>query len=239
MQETVAMLRSPAFSILAGIVAPIGCLALQLLLLSGEAPIELPGLEFINVYWLFGYGAIGLEMLALALWLTIGKRLGTWNGLFAGVLFAGALIAGGLGLVLLPFSVIALVMIIGLLGFVPFLTAAVYYVNAVEAYRHAREVAGDKRLIGSALLGALLVIGVPGGVQARVSLAVQSAIHEVAAGKPTAMLTLRDWYRFAPRDSLVWSYATERDPVRKRRLANAYKELTGEDVELRLARLQD
>jgi hypothetical protein len=155
------------------------------------------------------------------------------------VLFAGALFAGGLGVVLLPFSVIGLVAIIGLLGFVPFLTAVVYYVNAVEAYHHARKVARGQRRFGSALLGALLVIGVPGAVQALVSLAVQSAIRDLAAGKSAAMLTLRGWYRFAPRDSLVWSYAAERDPVRKQRLANAYKELNGEDVESRLARLED
>jgi len=37
----------------------------------------------------------------------------------------------------------------------------------------------------------------------------------------------------------VWAYAAEREPVRKRRLAVAYKELIGEDVESRLARLED
>jgi hypothetical protein len=42
-----------------------------------------------------------------------------------------------------------------------------------------------------------------------------------------------------PRDRLVWSYAAERGPARKNRLAEAYKELTGEDVESRLARLED
>ena len=59
------MLHSPTFSILAGIIAPIACFALQPLLLSGE-PRTLPGLRFINVFWLFGYGIIGLEMLVLA-----------------------------------------------------------------------------------------------------------------------------------------------------------------------------
>jgi hypothetical protein len=238
MREAKAMPRSPTLSILGGIVAPIACFALQPLLFLPGAPPVVPPLEFINVFWLFGYGVIGLEMLALAVWLAIGNRLGAWNGLFAGVLFAGALFAGGLGLVLLPFSVLGLMLVIGLLGFVPFLTAVVYCVNAVVAYRHAREFAGPKMLIGWALLGALLVIGVPGAVQAGVSLAVRSAISDVAAGNSTAMLTLRAWYRLAPRDSLVSSYAAERDPVRKQRLANAYKELTGEDVESRIAELR-
>jgi hypothetical protein len=239
MREANAMLRSPTFSMLAGIFAPIACFAFQALLPFGTTTDELPGLNFINVFWLFGYGVIGLEMLVLALWLAMGNRLGAWNGVFAGVLFAGALFAGGLGLVLLPFSVVGLIFIIGLLGFVPFLTAAVYYVNAVEAYRHARAFAGPKRLIGLAFLGAVFVTGVPGAVQAGVSLTVRSAIRDVAAGNSAAMSTIRAWYRFAPRDSPVWSCSAERDPVRKQRLANAYKELTGEDVESRINRLQD
>jgi hypothetical protein len=232
------MLRSPTFSILAGIVAPIVCFAVQPLVFSGD-PLTLPGLQFVNVFWLFGYGIVGLEMLVLALWLTFGSRLGAWNGPVAGVLFAGALFAGGLGLVLLPFSVIGLMVIIGALGFVPFLTAAVYFANAVEAVRRARELARGTKLVAAVLLGAALVIGVPGALEARASLVVRSAIRDVAAGNPAGLASLRFWYRFAAGDMLVWTYADELDTIRKQRLADAYKELTGEDVESRLARLAD
>jgi hypothetical protein len=144
-----------------------------------------------------------------------------------------------LELVLLPFSLIGLLVIIGGLGFIPFVTAAVYYAHAVEAYRQAQEVSGGVRLLDSALMGAMLVVGVPGAVQAWVSLAVRWAIRDIAAGDPTALVRLRAWYRCAHRDRLVWSYAAERDPVRRRLLADAYKELTGEDVESRLARIVD
>ena len=139
----------------------------------------------------------------------------------------------------MPFSLIGLLLIIGALGFAPFLTAAAYSAKAVEAYRQAREVSGPTRLMASAVLGGLLVIGVPAVLQVRVSLAVRSAVRDVAAGNPTALAKLRTWYRFGPRDSLVWSYAAEQDPLRKQRLADAYKELTGEDVDSRLARLED
>jgi hypothetical protein len=229
------LLHSPIFSILAGIIAPIACFALQPLVFSGE-PLTLPGLQFINNFWVFGYGVIGMEMLILTLRLAFGTRLGSWNGPVAGALFAGSLFAGGLGLVLLPFSLIGLFFVVGILGFVPFLTAAVYYTNAVEACRQAP---GGMRLAGSALLGALLVISVPVAAQAQVYLTVRSVIRDFAAGNPQALAKLRVWYRFAPRDSLVWSYVAEQDQVRKQRLADAYKELTGEDVESRLAQLSD
>src|SRR5262249_10906066 len=107
------------------------------------------------------------------------------------------------------------------------------------AYRDARAVCGDLRSLGSLALGAILVIGMPGAVQATVSLTVRSAIRGVAVGDPTALARLRTFYRFAHRDRLVWSYSAERDPVRRKRLADAYKDLTGEDVESRLARLAD
>jgi len=50
---------------------------------------------------------------------------------------------------------------------------------------------------------------------------------------------LRVWYPYAHRERLVWSYSAEADPVRKERLARAYFDLTGEDVEQRLHRLDD
>jgi hypothetical protein len=95
-READGWLRSGAFAISAGIVAPVVCLALQQVLPSGEE-FQMPGLRFINVSWIFGYGFIGLEMVVLALRLVFGDRLGAWNGPVAGVLFAGALFAGGWG----------------------------------------------------------------------------------------------------------------------------------------------
>jgi hypothetical protein len=136
-------------------------------------------------------------------------------------------------------SLIGLLVIIGALGFVPFFTAATFTANSIEAYFRALEVMGGLKLMASAILGALLVIAVPVAVQTKVSLVVWSAIRDVSAGDPTALPRLRAWYRFGPRDSLPRSYFAEWDPVRKQRLADACKDLTGEDVNLRLARVVD
>ena len=67
---------------------------------------------------------IGVGIATLVLCLSLGSRLGSWGcGIASGVLLACSLFAGGLGLVLLPFSLIGLFALIGVLGFVPFLTA--------------------------------------------------------------------------------------------------------------------
>ena len=229
---------STASSIILGILAPIACFALKPVLLPGDR-FELPGLGFISAFWIFGYGVIGLGIATLSLWLWRGTRLGAWCGVVSGVLAACALFAGGLGLVLLPFSLIGLLVLIGALGFVPFLTATTFARNAIRAFAHARTVLGEPWAWGSMVLGAALVVGVPGAIQARVSLAVRHAIGDVARGDPTAMARLRAWYPYAHRDRLVWSYSAERDPARRERLARAYRELTGEHVEQRLSVLND
>jgi hypothetical protein len=105
-------------------------------------------------------------MATLALWLWRGTRLGAWCGVVSGVLSACALFAGGLGLVLLPFSVIGLFVLIGALGFAPFLTATTFARNAIRASAHARAVLGEPGAWGSMVLGAAIVVGVPGAIQA-------------------------------------------------------------------------
>ncbi|MHB1560422.1 MAG: hypothetical protein ACYC61_23465 [Isosphaeraceae bacterium] len=228
---------SPVYAVGAGILAPYVCLALQPVLLPGEP--GLPGLRFINVLWIVGYGIIGLEILVLAVWLALKDRLGAWNAPISGILFVGGLFAGGLGLVLLPFSVIGLIILIGALGFVPFFTAAAYFVCSQRAYLRARQALPEAKSFGAALMGAVLIVGLPGAVQATASLAVRSAIRDVADGSPGAVEKLRPWYRFAHRDRLVWSCAAERDPIRRKRLADAYKQLTGDDAEASLSALND
>ncbi len=98
---------------------------------------------------------------------------------------------------------------------------------------------GEPWAWGSTVLGAAFVVGVPGAIQARVSLAVRHAIGDVARGDPSGMARLRAWYPYALRERLVWSYSAERDQARRERLSRAYRELTGELVEQRLSVLND
>ncbi len=230
---------STACSVAFGIVAPIACFALKPVLLPGDG-FELPGLGFISTFWIFGDGVIGLGIATLSLWLGLASRLGSWGcGIVSGVLLACSLFAAGLGLVLLPFSLIGLMILIGALGLVPFLTATTFARNGIRAFIHARTLTGRRRAWRSMVLGAALVIGVPGALQSVVSLAVRHAIADAALGDPSAMGRLRAWYPYVHRDRLVWSYSAEANPVRKARLASAYFDLTGEDVEQRLHRLDD
>jgi hypothetical protein len=216
-----------------GLVMPVICFALEPLLLPALG--WLPGLIFFHRYRIFGYGVVALELVALAVWLRYGDRLGRWSAGFAGVLLAGALFAEVLGLVLLPFSVLGLpVFLIGALGFVPLFTAHVFYRNGVRAYRRADAALGKRALYEAVLWGAILAYGVPGLLQLRVTRATRSDIDAVIRGDDAASSAavgrLRPYRWVADFDSLREAYEQEPDPTRKQRIARAYGELTGHDV---------
>src|SRR3954454_16294240 len=108
----------PLLSTFLGIVAPLLCIAIQFTIFP-ELIDDLPGLSFLNTYPLLNYGIVALEILTLATWLSLGGRVGRGGGVIAGLLLAGSGFSGLLGVVLLPFSLIGLVALIGVLGLVP------------------------------------------------------------------------------------------------------------------------
>jgi hypothetical protein len=108
------------------------------------------------------YVAIVFQMIVLLLWLLAGSRIGRLSGVVAGILFCGTLMAAGIGLALLPLSLIGILIFgIGTLGFVPFLTAAIFRRNVAAAAQRARRVCGRRVLRYSYALGAALSVGVP------------------------------------------------------------------------------
>ncbi len=216
------------FSIMMGIIAPIFCLAVWSFLFPG---MDMPGLDFIDTYWHFSHGVIGLEILVLSLWLALADRLETWCGMVCGVLLAGGLFAGVLGLVLLPFSLIGLMALIGALGLVPLFTAYVYFRNALRVYRHARTLGVGARLWAAIILGMTLALGIPGVIEVQVSRIVRSSIRDIADGKLAGVGTLRFWFRSGYWHLMVESYRGEADQARKERLEQAFRTLTGEDIE--------
>ena len=117
-----------------GVIAPILCIALQPVLPSGLVE-EVPGLRFLNAFPFLNYGVVALNTVAMATWLGLGCRVGKWGGVVAGILFTGTVFAGLLGLVLLPFSLIGLVVVVGALAFTPLFTSYVFFRNGVRAFR--------------------------------------------------------------------------------------------------------
>jgi hypothetical protein len=180
----------PVLSAFLGIVAPVFCIVVQLTFFP-ELIYDLPGLRFLNTYPLFNYGIVAMEILALAIWLARGERVGPCGGFVSGVLLAGSLFAGLLGIVLLPFSLIGLMVGIGILGLVPLLTSFIYYRNGRSASFLARIRMGFRPALGSLLLGVVLVSCAPAAVEGWVSGLVSTQIQQIAVGAPGATRVLR------------------------------------------------
>lgn len=131
-------------------------------------------------YATFAYLAIGLGVVALLAWLFVG--MGPYKAVAAGILFTGTLFAAVIGISLLPMSIPGLLIVLGALGFVPFLTAFVYYRNGRRAYRAAYSMSPDwKRITAGMLAGFILAIGLPASAQWQVTSTIQSSMLTLTA----------------------------------------------------------
>lgn len=230
--------RQLAFDVAAGIVLPIICLAFDPVVFRGGAPGPLLG-----GYRAFSYVAIGFGVSALALWLWLKRWTAPLSGVIGGALAAGALFSFGVGVVILPLSLIGLFLLIGALGFSPFLTSFVFLRNALRALAHARLRVTTAQLVVLALLGAAVAIGGPSAAQWKISQMMSRSIQEIVGGGEApvrlSIVTLRLLAVVGDTDEIVWAYEREADPRRKERLAKAYREITGTDIEDRLMILLD
>jgi len=161
------------------------------------------------------------------------------------VMTAGALFSLVVGVVLLPFSLLGLMFLIGVLGFSPFLAALVYWRNGGRARREATRflTAGQRKWLP---LGAgLVALALPALAQLEVSRLIARSVPELASGdaaraeSAARTLQLVGWVADADLDQLVWAYSKETDAARREQLARAYHEATGRDIEHRLMILLD
>ena len=199
----------PVFSLVMGVIAPVLCIALQPILPSGVVD-EISGLRFLDAFPFLSYGVVALNILAMATWLGLGCRVGKWGGVVAGRAVRG----------------------------LPFRRAARSGAPAFQLDGSGRGRRGARvhpvvhllRLLpqrfpsvpprpcpgipfplagSSALLGAVLVVGIP-GVQTGVSWAIVPPSGHLK-GDPNATGGLRRLPPVVYRDRLVWAYQVEQD----------------------------
>jgi hypothetical protein len=229
------------FDVCAGIILPVVCLVFDPVVFRagwGFGPL-------LGRFKLFTYALIAIEIAALAAWLALRGRAGVWTGPLGGVVMAGAYFSLVVGVVLLPFSLLGLMLFIGVLGFSPFLAALVYWRNGRLARRESARflTAGQRKWLPVA--AGVLALALPALAQLEVSRLVARLLPELAgadaarAEAAARRLRLVGWIADADLDGLVWDYARETDAARKDRLARAYRQATGGDIEHRLMILSD
>lgn len=230
------------FDVCAGIILPVACLVFDPIVFRsdgwGFGPVLGP-------FRLFAYALIALEIAALAAWLALRGRAREWCGVLGGVMTAGAHFSLVVGVVLLPFSLLGLMLFIGVLGFSPFLAALVYWRNGRRARRASARFLTEGPRKWLPVAAVVIVLVLPALAQLEVSRLVARSVTELASGDAARAeaaarrLGLVGWAADADLDQLVWAYSKETDAARKERLARAYRGATGGDIERRLTILSD
>lgn len=229
------------FDVMFGIVAPVLCFIFDPIVFRAG----FSGGGILQQFQFFAYTFSAIEIFALGFWLLLGGRAAEWRGLVGGILYAGAFFSFTIGILILPFSLLGLMLFIGVFGFVPFATSLVYLRNARRALRRAKSnIIPSSSAAASLIFGFAFALCIPVGVNWEVNRKVTSAIAEVREGgslSPSRARTLRMLTKATgvTYDEIVWAYQKEDDPARRVRLAKAYTDITGEDIERRLARLLD
>lgn len=188
-----------------------------------------------GVFRPFSYVAIAIGVLAMTMLLITGRGRALSAGMFAG----GALFALALGLALLPFSLLgSLLLGLGLLGLTPFLTSLVL---ARWAYTTFHAATASSRAVLFAL-GLFVFVGVATGAQYGARSAFDISLDQMAASDvrhDEAVGRLQRWQWLLDLDQFVPVWQAEKDDVRKRRLAAAFEQLTGQNIEDRARALAD
>jgi len=141
-----------------GVVLPTICVAADPIVFSsflGE------GDALLARYKIFAYLLSSVSIMAMAAWLLWGQRLGGLRPILGGLFMAGSAISLIVGLILLPFSLIGMLLLIGFLGFTPLFSSFVYLRNSVRAINGAKTAAPAWEVHQGVILAALYSLVVP------------------------------------------------------------------------------
>lgn len=116
---------------------------------------------FFAAYQPFAYTLSAASIMALAAWMLFGERLRGLAAPLAGIFFVASGVALIIGVMLLPFSLLGLVALIGMLGFTPLMTSLVFARNAVRALRFSGSLFDRRTLVYVAILSGLIGLALP------------------------------------------------------------------------------
>ena len=221
------------FDVIFGIVLPVICLVVDPIVFQGWIFHEQP---ILGRFQLFAYLFCGLQIGIFLCWRTLARYLAPAAGLIGGVLLAGSLFSFIVGVTILPLSIVGLVILIGIAGFTPFLTAFVYLRTGIRALRSQPRNALYQSRFPIALCAALLSVALPSLVNYQVSTIVSTSVNQMLTGNPQAAETAVRRLKWLPVSStelsqLVDAYGNETRKEKKDVLKRYYREITGEDIE--------
>ena len=227
------------FDSLFAIVLPILFLVLDPVVFKS---LDLMGPGYLEDYQLLAYLFCSLEMGLFLTWRTFRLPLRRFSSVFAGAFFAGAIFSTVIGILILPLTLLGALIVIGMFGFTPFITAFVFLRNAVRAARINIHGAAWYSRLSAAVLSGALAFGMPVAAQAKVESDVSAAVNALISGTPAeaeAAAQRLGRYHFVSRkhcNQIVTAYPNTVNPAKRALLERTYKEITGDELEWRSQR---
>ena len=171
-----------AFDFIFGLVLPILCLVFDPFIFRSFFDIY-ENIGGASEYQVFVYTAVAIGCLTLGCWLFLDhKYVARLSGLLAGIFFAGFLFAGGFAIFLLPYSITGLFCLLGVFGFIPFVTAYVFLRNGVRALRRAKQKNSWLKVSQFTLIGIFLGFGIPALLHWQAGQYVANSVNEIVQG---------------------------------------------------------
>jgi hypothetical protein len=230
------------FDIVFGLVLPILCFLLDPVVFKS---FPLFGRALLEDYQLFAYVLSTVEMGFFLAWRTFPNRLNALSPLFAGVFLIGACFSFVIGVAMLPVTLWTLLLFIGVVGLIPFVSAFVYLRNGVRALKtQAIDSPFASRLTVTMVSGVLVLSSLVVGTvfaENSISDSVDTVIYGSGYEAELAANRLR-WVPFIPlkqTNRIASAYGREWDTQKKATLGRVYWELTGETAGLRQQMLSD
>ena len=227
------------FDVVLGAIAPVLCFLFDPIVFSARFDTPL-----FPDYRTFVYILSAVQIVLLCGWLVLRPRNLIGAGMVAGALLGGAIFCLAIGLILAPFSLIGLLFGIGVFGFTPFATAFVYLRNSVRASRITpTRPRFETGIVSTA--GFVLAVALPLGLSLAIHSAATNAVNELINGDEQQanfaaqrLIPLR-YISEAEMNKIPAAYFAEQDPQKREQLRMRYRQITGEDLEVRARILRD
>ena len=142
------------FDWLFGVFLPVICFVFDPIVFKGG----FDGKALLGNYTPFAYLLSFVSIMAIAAWMIWGAKLKWLNGFLAGLFFLGGFISFCVGVVLFPYSLMGLIILIGILGFTPFFSSFIYLRNAFRALQASKPFLEKSVLIYAVAFGAIFSV---------------------------------------------------------------------------------
>lgn len=173
-----------------------------------------------------------VSIMAMMAWLIWGEKLKGFNAVLSGLFFLGGIVSFLIGLVLFPFSLIGLIVIVGILGFTPLFTSVIFLRNATRAFQTARPFISPKALLGTAILTAMFGLLIPATINVETNRFLKEIVKSDAQNIQNNAWKLKLIAPIVDLGVLVNEYyRVEKEPVKPKVIADVYFEITGNNIE--------